>query len=337
MQKMLHNIIALHTAPKTISIVEHELAHPPQGYVCVQYDYCAICGGDYSVYLGRRNSYPFTLGHEFVATVINVGRDVQQIHKNDIVVSDFNFRCGNCEPCRQEKSHLCIENDTQLFSNRGFALYGNIHESYLLRIAPPDYLPRACLIEPLSCVLHACEQMKLDRKSRVLLCGCGSIGTLFCFYLTRILQCASVTVKEINQHKLFKVSKHFPISTFQHGRNDCYDYIIDCSNSVDGVRFSLSFAKPGSKVCIMSHLYGLDTSFIYEKICKKELVCIFPLRNGKKTNLSLASTYIQQYWTAYDDRLIQIYDDIHAAFSNKATDSHSKQIIRLSSLASKLK
>ena len=337
MQRMLHNIIALHTAPKTISIINRDLAHPRKGYVSVRYDYCAICGGDYSVYLGRRNAYPFTLGHEFVATVIDVGEDVQQIQKDDIVVSDFNFRCGNCEFCKHGKSHLCIENNKKLFSNRGFALYGNIHESYLLRISPPEYLPRACLIEPLSCVLHACAQMKLNRESRVLLCGCGSIGTLFCFYLTRILQCASVTVKETNQYKLFEVCKHFPIYPFHSENNNCFDYIIDCSNSADGVYFSLSVANPGSKVCIMSHLYGLNTSFIYEQLCKKEISCIFPLRNGQKENLSLASKYIQQSWTTYDDDLIQIYDDIHVAFSDKAVDFHSKQIVRLSSLASKLK
>ena len=336
MQRMLHNVIALHTAPKTISIIDRDLAHPQQGYVCVRYDYCAICGGDHSVYLGRRNAYPYTLGHEFVATVIDVGKDVQQIQKNDIVVSDFNFRCGNCEFCRHGKSHLCIENGKEHFSNRGFALYGNIHESYLLKISPPEYLPRACLIEPLSCVLHACAQMKLNRESRVLLCGCGSIGTLFCFYLTRILQCASVTVKETNQHKLFEVCKHFPIYPFQNQGNNCFDYIIDCSNSTDGVYFSLSVATPGSNVCIMSHLYGLDTSFIYEEICQKELVCIFPLRNGQKENLSLALKYIQQYWTTFDDDLLQIYDDIYTAFSHKTIDFHSKQIVRLSSLASKL-
>lgn len=333
---MLHNIIALHTAPKTISIIERKLAYPPQGYVCVQYVYCAICGGDYSVYLGRRKAYPFTLGHEFVAQVIDVGKGVQRIQKNDIVVSDFNFRCGNCEFCRQGKSHLCIENSKELFSNRGFSLYGNIHESYLLTITPPEFLPRACLIEPLSCVLHACAQMRLNRDSTVLLCGCGSIGTMFCFYLTRILQCASVIVKEINQLKLSEVNKHFPIRPFQNEDSNHFDYIIDCSNSVDGVYFSLSISNPGGKLCIMSHLYGLDTSFIYEQICKKELACIFPLRNGQKTNLALASDYIQKYWTAFDDDLIRIYDDIHTAFSDKENDFHSKQIVRLSSLTSKL-
>lgn len=334
---MVKNIIAIHTAPRTLTIQSCLLPPPAEEYVCVRFEYCAICGGDYSVYLGRRNVYPISLGHEFVACVIEVGKGVESVHPGDLVTSDFNYRCGSCEQCVKGASHLCVENDVGLFSNRGFAQFANIHESYLVVIPPFPYLPRACLIEPLSCVLHACQQMGLKEGSSVLLCGGGGIGSLFCFYLKRILHVQTVVVNETNQYRLRHLEKCFQITSYQkQNRPRKFNYIIDSSNSVEGMKFCLETAQPGAHLCIMSHLYGLSTSFVYETICRKELVCIFPLRNGEKQNLYMASDYLLRYWNEQDDETLHVYDNIRKAFIEKATDGSCKQIIKTSALTADL-
>ena len=77
----------------------------------------------------------------------------------------------------------------------------------------------------------------------------------------------------------------------------------------------------------MSHLYGLDTSFVYEHICKKELHPVFPLRNGEKKNMNTDIDLISHYWQQSDDCMLQIYDDIQTAFDGKANSNCNKQII----------
>ncbi len=42
---------------------------------------------------------PFTLGHEFVARVVDLGDDVEQVREGDLVVVPFQISCGACRRC----------------------------------------------------------------------------------------------------------------------------------------------------------------------------------------------------------------------------------------------
>lgn len=327
-----NNIIAILTQPYKFELIVKNTPVIEDDYVLVEYLYCGICGGDYSAYCGYRQAYPISLGHEFIAKVVSVGNSVKTIIPGQYVVSDFNFRCSNCIYCHSKQSHLCIKNNIGLFSNRGFSQYAAIHSSYLAVIEPPDYLPRACLIEPLSCVIHACQTINIKRGAHVLLCGGGSIGMLFCFLLSRVFQDIEITVAEINQQKLDFLCKHFGVKAYCPQSNNMHNIIIDCSNTVSGLKFSLDNASRGEQICIMSHLYGLETSFVYEQACKKELHCYFPLRNGEKTNLFTAAHYIKTLWTSEDDSMLYVYDNVETAFEEKATNPFCKQIIKTTSL-----
>lgn len=83
----------------TFKLQRNDLNSLKPDYVRVQFLYCGICGGDYSCFLGRRTSYPYTLGHEFVASVIDTGKNVNNFYIGDFVVSDFNYRCQKCSYC----------------------------------------------------------------------------------------------------------------------------------------------------------------------------------------------------------------------------------------------
>lgn len=279
--------------------------------------------------MGRRTKYPISLGHEFVAEVICTGKKVKNFSNGDLVVSDLNFRCGKCEYCKTHKSHLCIDNDIQKFTNRGFALYANIHYSYLLKINEIKNIPTACFIEPLSCVIHAANMINRKQYNNILINGGGSIGTLFCLYLSRVHK-LNVFVKEPNKAKLDKLVFCYGVKPYI--PNVRYDIIIECSNSPEGMQEALDMANRGDELCVMSHLYGIDTSFIYETICKKELNVTFPLRNGEKENLATAYHIIKNQWKPTDDCLFKIYNNIEDAFSDKASSEYNKQIINVSAL-----
>ena len=160
----------------------------------------------------------------------------------------------------------------------------------------------------------------------------GGIGMLFCFLLRSIYKEISITLAEENPNKSKLLCDHFLIQPYVSDSNNIYDLIVDCSNSITGLRFALDCAQRGNRVCVMSHLYGLDTTFVYEQACKKELRCSFPLRNGERNNLLLADEYLEQYWLKeYDDMLI-VYDDVIAAFKEKEENQFCKQIVQSSSL-----
>lgn len=325
----MNNKVYHHTAPYKIEAVNDILTLPTEKYVTLEYLYCGICGGDYSTYIGRRNDFPYSLGHEFVGRVTNIGDDVSTLHIGDYVISDFNYRCGKCSNCISGNSHLCLQNDAHKFSNRAFSQYGNIHESYLYKIPSFSFLPKACLIEPLSCVIHACNLCKLNKDMSIVINGCGSIGMLFIFYLSKILSYENIYINEINKMREKNIIKYFPVKVYDPDMIDKYDYIIECSNSTNGIKKSLDLCSFGGHICIMSHLYGINTSFIYENICKKELVPIFPLRNGNIDTIKLAINYIGKFWDDGAKELLGIYDDIYLAFNKKNITSFNKQIVKI--------
>lgn len=324
---MLNNTTYFLTAPYTFQKRETILPEPEKDFVTVKFLYCGVCGSDYSKYIGRRDDkYPISLGHEFVAQVVSVGNDVTEIAENDFVVSDLNFRCNECDFCKDKKSHLCLQNGIGKFSNRAFSNYANIHKNYLYRIPLFSYLPKACLIEPLSCVLHACEHLHIPSEYAVLINGCGSIGMLFAFYIKKILQHDNIKILEINEQRSTNIQKQFNISSYKEG--DTFDVIIECSNSVEGLQHALQLSKCGKVICIMSHLYGVDTSFVYDTICKKELYPIFPLRNGEPENIHLAVSYLHSFWKEQYNNMLVIYNNPIDAFEGKAQDNFNKQIVK---------
>lgn len=326
---MIKNTVYYHTASHEIKKVYTNLDELPSEYVRIKFLYCGICGGDYSYYVGRRTDYPVSLGHEWIGEIISVGNSVKMLKEGMYVVTDLNYRCGQCDYCKNGQSHLCRKNNISLFSNRGFAKYANIHYSYLYPISNLEWLPRACLIEPLSCVLHALQKLEICPNVPLLLCGGGSIGMLMCFYLVRVMHCSQIYVAEKNIIRLNNLIEHFSVKKFDINKNIAFDSVIDCTNSISGAMLALNMVKPGGDICIMSHLYGLETSFIYENICKKELNASFPLRNGNFNNLNTAIELVQKLWTIDDDCMIKIYNDIELAFEEKEFCSCNKQVISL--------
>lgn len=322
----MDNSIYYLVAPYTFQKKEITLPKPEKDFVTLRFLYCGICGGDYSRYIGRRDKYPISLGHEFVSQVVATGTNVDEITINDFVVSDLNYRCNECEFCKENKSHLCLHNGIGKFSNRAFSKYANIHKRYLYKIPPFPFLPVACLVEPFSCVLHAFKKIQLSSGLSILINGCGSIGMLFAFYLKKILHHNNVKVLEINKQRNKNIQKFFDILPYEQG--DAFDLIIECSNSLDGLHHALQLSKCGKTICIMSHLYGIETSFVYDTICKKELTSIFPLRNGEPQNIHLAISYLSSFWEDRYNDMLGIYDTPVDAFANKEQDNHNKQVVR---------
>lgn len=304
-------------------------------YVRVRFIYCGICGGDYSCYIGRRCQYPYSLGHEFVAIVEKVGKSVASFAIGDHVISDFNYRCGICNECKKGLSHLCQYNDNALFSNRAFAKYSDIHYSYLHKINIIKNLVSATLIEPLSCVIHAFNiALKYKNIQSITIIGLGNIGMLFSFYAKLVLGISDVKVFDINKQRENAIIKLMNCKKYDPAKSMFSDIIIDATNTIEGVKFSLNNCKKNQLLCVMSHLYGINTSIIYEEICKKEIFPIFPLRNGNIENLSIAETYIIKYWKTLFNDMIGIFpiNNINEIFNNKLKYPSNKQVLDISSI-----
>ena len=69
-----------------------------------------ICGSDLHIYHGRVELEPgFTIGHEFVGTVLAAGDAVTRVSEGDRVLGCYCSACGQCFFCRRGDFHKCDE------------------------------------------------------------------------------------------------------------------------------------------------------------------------------------------------------------------------------------
>ncbi len=100
--------------PEQVSVEERpepELAAGDDAIVAVETS--AVCGSDLHIYHGRFPVEPgFTIGHEFVGTVLAVGDGVNRVAVGDRVVGCFHTACATCTPCLRGDYHRCTNGQT---------------------------------------------------------------------------------------------------------------------------------------------------------------------------------------------------------------------------------
>jgi 2-desacetyl-2-hydroxyethyl bacteriochlorophyllide A dehydrogenase len=83
-----------------------EIGAPDEAIVRVEAS--GVCGSDLHIYHGRVEVEPgFTLGHEYVGTVVATGDRVSSVAAGDRVLGAYCTACGECFFCRRGDFHKC--------------------------------------------------------------------------------------------------------------------------------------------------------------------------------------------------------------------------------------
>jgi 2-desacetyl-2-hydroxyethyl bacteriochlorophyllide A dehydrogenase len=79
----------------------------------VRVEATGICGSDLHIFHGRVPVEPgFTIGHEFVGTVLAAGSDVERVAVGDRVLGCFHTACATCAACLRSDYHRCENGQT---------------------------------------------------------------------------------------------------------------------------------------------------------------------------------------------------------------------------------
>jgi alcohol dehydrogenase len=101
-------------APGVVSVEERpepELIDPEDAIVRIEAT--GVCGSDLHIYHGRvQIEAGFTIGHEYVGTVVAVGDAVTRVTVGDRVLGCFQTACGTCFFCRRGDYHRCVQSRT---------------------------------------------------------------------------------------------------------------------------------------------------------------------------------------------------------------------------------
>ncbi len=92
-------------------VPEPELLAPDDAIIRIEAT--GVCGSDLHIYHGRVKIEPgFTIGHEYVGTVVAAGDDVTRVAVGDRVLGCFQTACGTCYFCRRGWFHRCEQSRT---------------------------------------------------------------------------------------------------------------------------------------------------------------------------------------------------------------------------------
>lgn len=96
-------------APNEVRVSEKpdpEITAPDEALIRVEAS--GICGSDLHIYHGRVAIEPgFTIGHEYVGTVVAAGDAVTGVRAGDRVLGTYGTACGDCFFCEREEFHKC--------------------------------------------------------------------------------------------------------------------------------------------------------------------------------------------------------------------------------------
>jgi (R,R)-butanediol dehydrogenase/meso-butanediol dehydrogenase/diacetyl reductase len=158
--------------------------------VIIEVSYNGLCGTDATEYTkgpmmvpltvahpGSGHVGPTTLGHEFIGTVIDAGRDVRD-WMGARVACGAGVSCGRCAWCLRGRTNLCASYYTLgLSTHGGLAEFVAAPASTLRRIPDGCADLDAALAQPLAVGLHGVTRAGVRPGDRVVLLGAGAIGS----------------------------------------------------------------------------------------------------------------------------------------------------------------
>lgn len=242
--------------PKEVSVSDWEDPAPAAGEVVVNVAACGVCGTDRHIAEGTYPAaYPNVLGHEISGTIGAVGQGVAGFSEGDRVTVDPNIADHECAFCKRGEVNLC-EHLVAIGVTRagGMAPKVAVPVGQLYKIPPDLSLEDAAFAEPLSCIIHGLDRVKLQPGGTVAILGAGSVGLLAQQAVREFA--ASVIVSEPNAARreiaeaLGADEVYTPEMIEHDSHTEEYDLVIDCTGSIHALPTAVRLARRGADVLL---------------------------------------------------------------------------------------
>ncbi len=188
-------------------LVDIEKPVPGPDQVLVKVLATSICGTDLHIYewnewaQARIKNLPQVMGHELCGEVLELGKNVKNVKKGNIISAETHIACGHCYLCHTGNAHICVNG--KIFGvdvNGVFAEYAVVPgaNAWILdEKIPKDF---ASVMEPLGNAVHTVLAGEITGNT-VLVTGCGPIGVMS-VAVSRICGATKVIATELNDYRI---------------------------------------------------------------------------------------------------------------------------------------
>src|ERR1700709_1590785 len=174
--------------------------------VLIRIDRTGICGTDLHIYkwdewAQRSIPVPMVVGHEFVGGVVEVGSNVTDFFRGEIVSAEGHVVCGRCRNCLAGRRHLCAHTQGVGVNRPGaFAEYIALPMSNIWRHNPAVSLDVAAIFDPFGNAVHTALSFPILGED-VLITGAGPIG-IMAIAVVKHAGARHVVVTDMNPYRL---------------------------------------------------------------------------------------------------------------------------------------
>lgn len=241
------------TKPYESKLVTLERPTPGPEEVLIKVIASGICGTDIHILEGEYfGAYPVIPGHEFAGVVEQVGQEVTRVHVGDNVAVEPNIPCDNCSYCLNNQQNFC-ENWQAIGVTLpgGMAEYAVAPEKAVFNIAGLEF-EEGAFVEPLSCVLHGVQKLRIRLADRVAILGAGPIGNLL-LQVVKLQGSQSVTVVELDQVRAEAAHAAGADEVYRSLDSlpkDAYEVVIDATGVISVMGCTPEFTRKGGKILL---------------------------------------------------------------------------------------
>jgi threonine 3-dehydrogenase len=174
--------------------------------VLVQILRTGICGTDVHIYnwdawSQKTVPVPMVIGHEFVGRVVDVGSNVKDFQRGDIVSGEGHVVCGRCRNCLAGRRHLC--KDTRGIGVNCAGAFAEFLSIPMTNVWAHDpAIPRdiQSIFDPFGNAVHTALQFDVLGED-VLITGAGPIGAMAAA-VVKHAGARYVVVTDVNPYRL---------------------------------------------------------------------------------------------------------------------------------------
>jgi threonine dehydrogenase-like Zn-dependent dehydrogenase len=251
----------------TLKYIDHNIRDLKSTDVLIKVKKVGLCGSDYHcleknhegmVLFSGPASFPQILGHEFVGSVEQIGKDVKNIHIGDYVACESVIWCGHCCNCRVGNFSECQNVELLGLTVTGalseYIVVPNLHvwsiNKLLNNYEKEKALTLGTLLEPLGCSYKALFQVSKYNTfigSRAAVYGAGPIG-LGAAWLLKTSGVNEIYIFDINKSRI-KLAQAMGFENVVDVTNiDSISEFLNTNTKGEGIQISVECSGAGNDI-----------------------------------------------------------------------------------------
>lgn len=355
-------------APDEIFLVDKPVPQPGAAEVLVRIDAVAICATDLEI---LRHGVPamvegglpfhknFTIGHEYMGTVVKLGPAVDEYRIGDRVTVEVHAGCGRCERCRQGMYTSCLNygdvgkghRANGFTTDGGFAEYAINHVNTLVHVPDDMTDEEATLVVTAGTSMYGLDVLGgLIAGEGVVVTGPGPIGLLG-VAVAKALGADPVILtgtrdtrldlgKRLGADHVINARREDPVAAVKRiteGRG--VHFVVECSGAPEALNEAAHMVNRGGRICLAA--FPQDPVPVDLAYLVRNNIYVFGIRGEGQSATHRAMALMKQ--KRFDARLIHTHtfplDELPTAlkYARERIDDAIKVVVKPGSCRTRLK